>query len=79
MTADQIRDVLRSLGKSQTQLANELGIEHNTVWRWIHGVNPIPQWIVAYISLLLRLQITEAALRHAQEQIENPASSVQWC
>jgi len=63
MTADELRDTLRALDKSQTQFAQEMGVEHNTVWRWVHGVITVPQYAIAYLETLRKLQDMRARLR----------------
>ena len=42
MTAEQIKDLRRTLAISQERLARELGVSLSTVQRWEKGSKPLP-------------------------------------
>lgn len=42
MDSTTLRSIRSALGWSQTRLAEELGVQRNTVTRWEMGLNPIP-------------------------------------
>lgn len=55
MTPSTLKSLRASLGWSQQRLAEELGVQRNTVNRWEMGTNPIPpmaQKLLATISTL---------------------------
>jgi transcriptional regulator with XRE-family HTH domain len=57
MTAKQFRSALESLGLSQRDLAKELDVTPNTVWRWASGAQPVPK-VVALAMAYLELKST---------------------
>jgi transcriptional regulator with XRE-family HTH domain len=42
MNGDQLRKTLEKMGMSQGELAREIGVRPETVYRWIKGKHPIP-------------------------------------
>ena len=54
MTPNELKATIRLLGLTQQALADRLGIQRNTVVRWLMGVNPIPEWADRFITLLIR-------------------------
>jgi len=65
LTADELREVMRSLGLTQARLALDLGVEPNTVWRWVNGKLLVPQYAVAY--LVAKMQIRDLERRLGEE------------
>lgn len=53
-TPEGVRAALDRLGWSQEDLARQLGVTSNTVWRWVTGRTPIPVWLHTYIWLVIR-------------------------
>lgn len=49
-----VRAALEALGWSQEELARQLGVTSNTVWRWVTGRTPIPVWLHTYMALTIR-------------------------
>lgn len=48
--------------RTQSDLAETLGVAANTVARWERGDLPIPRWVDQAIALMRRLERTELAL-----------------
>jgi hypothetical protein len=48
--------------RTQSDLADSLGVAGNTVARWERGDLPIPKWVDQTIALMRRLDRTELAL-----------------
>lgn len=63
LTADELRSIMRTLELTQARLAQDLGVEPNTVWRWVNGKLLVPQYAVAY--LCGQLQIVDLRRRLA--------------
>jgi transcriptional regulator with XRE-family HTH domain len=57
LTNLELRATLKTLGLTQKWLAERMGVETSTVWRWAHGELPVPQYVVA--DLKLRRTIAE--------------------
>lgn len=51
-----------SVQRTQSDLAESLGVASNTVARWERGDLPIPKWVDQTIALMRRLDRTELAL-----------------
>lgn len=51
---DAVRQYLEALGWSQEDLARQLGVASNTVWRWFSGRTPLPPWVNAYLTMALQ-------------------------
>jgi len=45
MTPDTLRAVRARLGLTQTEVANELGVDLRTYQRWEAGDTPLPRWL----------------------------------
>lgn len=45
----KLTDVLQGLGMSKAELAKELGLRPNTVYRW--SVEKVPEYVWAYLRL----------------------------
>lgn len=54
MTPAQLKTLRAALGWSQTRLAEELGVQRNTVTRWEMGLNPVPLMAQRLLALLIR-------------------------
>jgi len=52
MSIDEFRQLVRSLGMSQKQLAQKLGVHRSTLQRWESGKTRIPKHIVEYLKSL---------------------------
>lgn len=52
MTTTQLKQIRAALGWSQQRLAEELGVQRNTVNRWEMGLNPIPPMAERLLALL---------------------------
>ena len=53
MTAAEFRAALRGLGLSQRAFAARLGVDHNTVSRWVLGKVPVPHYAEYVLELLV--------------------------
>lgn len=49
-------ELLSSLGWSQAKFARKLGVDPNTVTRWIRGYSPVPKWALEYLQALNALK-----------------------
>jgi hypothetical protein len=47
-----LSNTLEVLGWSQSKLARKLGVDPNTVSRWITGKSPVPLWLMEYLGAL---------------------------
>jgi transcriptional regulator with XRE-family HTH domain len=56
LTAPEFRAALKALGVSQKWLAERLGVDPVTVWRWAAGAMPVPQYAVFALELLAELE-----------------------
>ena len=56
MTSNDLKHALKSLGWTQTHLADRLGVDLATVSRWANGHLPVPQYVAAFLSLSLRVK-----------------------
>ena len=73
MTLAEFRDALHSLGLSQRDMAERLGLAFSTVSRWARDLAPVPQYACAYLELLAAHQKTQrqlAALTDLENLIE---------
>jgi transcriptional regulator with XRE-family HTH domain len=50
MTPEEFRAARAALGLSQAKMAQRLGVEGNTVWRWEKGTHPIPKWAAIIVK-----------------------------
>ena len=55
MTAEELRQALRSLGWKQSELARRVGVGDTTVSRWMAGDPPVPEPVAAYLGLALEI------------------------
>lgn len=55
MTIDEFKNGLTTLGWKQTDFALSIGLSKVSVSNWMTGVNPLPQWAINYMALLLKL------------------------
>lgn len=51
---DVVRQGLVLLGWSHEDLARQLDVTSNTVWRWFSGRTPLPNWVTAYLTMALQ-------------------------
>lgn len=51
-----VKHGLSALGWSHEDLAHNLGVTANTVWRWFSGRTPMPPWVQAYMTMAIRSQ-----------------------
>ena len=49
-------ELLTALGWSQAKFARKLGVDPNTVTRWIRGHTPVPKWALEYLQALNALK-----------------------
>ena len=49
-----VRQGLAALGWNQEELARQLGVTSNTVWRWFAGRTPLPPWVTAFLAMALQ-------------------------
>jgi transcriptional regulator with XRE-family HTH domain len=54
MTPEDFRAALKSLGLSQLELAERLGVDPSTVNRWATGRAALPRYVVYVLELLSR-------------------------
>ena len=55
MTIDEFKEGLATLGWKQVDFALSIGLSKVSVSNWMTGVNPLPQWAINYMKLLLKL------------------------
>lgn len=55
MTAPEFRAALKALSITQKFLADKLGLDKTTVWRWARGDTPVPQYAAFTLELLHEL------------------------
>lgn len=60
ISAEQLRRGLKALQLRQVDLAEQLGVSPHTVKRWVHGTQPVPQYVALVIYLLSQNQAAEA-------------------
>lgn len=53
MTPADLKSIRTTLGWSQQRLADELGVQRNTVARWEMGVHPIPPMAANLLSRIM--------------------------
>jgi hypothetical protein len=53
MTSAELRDMLVTARRSQSWLADQVGVRPNTVWKWVSGNMPIPDTRDAELRELL--------------------------
>lgn len=64
MTPAEMKQLREEMELTQTELAQELGVDMMTVSRWERGRHPIPKYIdlaVSYLKLRRRMPEAEAA------------------
>ena len=61
MTPSQLKSLRATLGWSQQRLADELGVQRNTVNRWEMGVNPIPPMAARLLNTIAADQRSASA------------------
>jgi len=49
MTPTELAAILRLLELTQREAAERLGIDHSTLWRYLHGQQPIPGPVAAAV------------------------------
>ena len=60
----ELKSALRSLGMSQLEFARESGYNHNTISRWVTDKQPIPQIVMVYLRLRIRImELTSSKVR----------------
>ncbi len=47
-----VKDIAKTLGMTQKQLAEHIGVKEDTVSQWARGKNPIPKWALKMFELL---------------------------
>lgn len=52
MTRKQWEDALLAIGVTQLQLAQHLGRDRKTIYRWVNGRRPAPREVLMLIALL---------------------------
>lgn len=60
MTPDELRTTRARLGLSLTGLAEALGVDRMTVWRWEQGRFALPTWLPLALAELERRKATAA-------------------
>jgi transcriptional regulator with XRE-family HTH domain len=55
MTPAELRAALRAAGLTQRALAQRLGLAISTVNRWALDKAPVPQYVVAYLEVVARV------------------------
>ena len=55
MTAEELREALRTLGWKQSDLARRVGVGDTTVSRWMAGDPPVPEPVTAYLGLAMEI------------------------
>jgi hypothetical protein len=56
MTPDEMRAALTELGWKQADFWRRAGLDKNTPSRWLSGATPIPEWVGAYLGVMLDVQ-----------------------
>jgi len=51
MTADELREALKSIGWKGSDLARKVGVGTSTVSRWLNG-EPVPLWVDSYLAAM---------------------------
>jgi transcriptional regulator with XRE-family HTH domain len=62
MTGAELRTALAALGLSQVEVASQLDVAPNTVYRWTAGKWPVPAAVGLYLLQCLRTQELEREL-----------------
>ena len=52
MSALELRQAMKHLQLRQVDLAEQLGVSPHTVKRWVHGTQPVPQYVALVIHLM---------------------------
>lgn len=56
MNPMELKQSLKTLGWTQSQLAERLWVDLATVSRWANGHLPVPQYVVAYLELAIKVK-----------------------
>lgn len=82
MDAGELRDLLTISGRSQVWLAQQLGVQPNSVWRWAKGTMAIPASRDKALRALLApeasisLSVDDLAVLRRGEVVERDGVSV---
>lgn len=82
MDAGELSDLLTISGRSQVWLAQQLGVQPNSVWRWAHGTMAVPASRHDRIRALLApeasisLSVDDLAVLERGEVVERDGVSV---
>lgn len=49
----KIKQTAKELNITQKELAQIMGVAHNTLSYWISGANPTPKWVLKMCDLLI--------------------------
>lgn len=52
MNGHDVKEALKAFGWSQQKLADRLGLQRDTVSRWVRGDVPVPGYVVEYLRVL---------------------------
>jgi DNA-binding transcriptional regulator YiaG len=68
MNADQFKTLRKQvLGLSQRKLARMLGVRHNSVWRWEHGIRtPAERYMQRLLSMMHLARQVGTPCEHCQ-------------
>jgi len=50
MTAAELKALIQATGLDRHRVAERLGVNHVTVWRWVSGRTPISRQVATYIK-----------------------------
>ena len=56
MSPDEFTAALAAVGWKQSDFCRKAGVSKQTPSRWANGLTPVPDWVPAYLGLLLDLQ-----------------------
>lgn len=65
VTSEQLRAARESLGLTQTEVANALGVDLRTYQRWESGEAPVPRWVSRKAATMVHRLLDEASHERA--------------
>lgn len=75
MTAEELKKILKDMDMSQGELARELGVRPETIYRWCKGRHPIPATAARVIDSLVKEKKAKDLLEPI-ETMPEPAGEV---